>query len=50
MYNVYVGTVPSSPLVVSESIVEHSHDPDEEHGVGEKIINPAWSVYVVRVQ
>ena len=50
MYNVYVGTVPSSPPVVSEFIVEHSHDPDEEHGVGEKIINPAWSVYVVRVQ
>ena len=48
MYNVYVGIVPSSPPVVSESIVEHSHDPDEEHGVGEKIINPAWSAYAVR--
>ena len=29
--------------------MEHSHDPDEEHGVGEKIISPAWSVYVVSV-
>ena len=46
MYNVHVGTAPSSP---PESIVEHSHDSDEEHGVGEKNVNPAWCAHVVRV-
>ena len=48
MYNVYVGTVSSSPPVVNESIVEHSHDPDEEHGVGELTLHGAC-IYAVRV-